>query len=139
MRFHKLNVLHNWFREEAKRGSMVGHVAGVVLGEKERSPLWSALEKEVKRDHPSCASCASKVGLNVHHIKPFHLHPELELETDNLIVLCMDVNECHLLIGHGDNFKAYNADVVQDAAMLLAHPELRAEVVAKAKANRLMQ
>lgn len=50
--------------------------------------------------------------LNVHHKVPFHIAPELELEESNLITLCMSEDRhCHLLIGHGDSFKAYVPDV----------------------------
>jgi hypothetical protein len=50
--------------------------------------------------------------LNVHHVLPFHLKPELELDPSNLITLCSSLDKnCHLDIGHGDNFRAYNASV----------------------------
>ena len=44
----------------------------------------------------------------------FKHDPALELDPKNLIVLCMGPNECHLLIGHGDNFKLYNPYVAAD-------------------------
>jgi hypothetical protein len=59
------------------------------------------------------------VKLDVHHIRPFHLHPDLELEPSNLITLCEadkgGVN-CHLFIGHLGNFKSFNVDVKADAS-----------------------
>jgi 5-methylcytosine-specific restriction endonuclease McrA len=52
--------------------------------------------------------------VQVHHKKPFHLHPELELDPANLVTLCMtSSNECHLRIGHSGDFKAYNAALDQ--------------------------
>jgi 5-methylcytosine-specific restriction endonuclease McrA len=55
------------------------------------------------------------VNLNVHHKKPFHLFPQLELEPTNLITLCMESGkDCHIKLGHGDNFKAYNPNVEED-------------------------
>lgn len=53
-----------------------------------------------------------------HHIKPFHLFPELELDTENLIPLCESKKygiNCHLFVGHLGNFKRYNEEVVTDA------------------------
>jgi len=74
----------------------------------------------------------------VHHIKPFHIEPELELEPDNLITLCMDEFDCHLLIGHGDSFQCYNPHVVEDcSAFRKANIEERTAIATAAKNNRL--
>jgi hypothetical protein len=52
------------------------------------------------------------VDVQVHHVRPFHLRPELELDPDNLISLCMaEGRHCHLAVGHGGDFKAYNLHV----------------------------
>ena len=67
---------------------------------KKRSSLWDETRDEFVKKHPECAACGAVKRLQVHHILPFHIHPELELDTQNLIVLCMDTNECHLIIGH---------------------------------------
>jgi hypothetical protein len=104
---HAINVVHAHLRERAKS--------------KNRSPHWEATAKAFVKSNPTCAACGSKVRLQVHHRAPFHLHPELELEPKNLIVLCMGTTECHLQIGHGGLFSAFNAKVAEDAALLLAH------------------
>jgi hypothetical protein len=76
--------------------------------------------------------------MQVHHVKPFHLHPELELEESNLISLCMGDNECHLFIGHGDSFKCYNPNVREDAAKFMtSSAKERKLIVEAAKKNRL--
>lgn len=72
-----------------------------------RSPQWRHIQQDFLSRNPVCAICGSKEKLNVHHKKPFHLHPELELDESNLITLCMSKKECHLLIGHGDNFSCF--------------------------------
>jgi hypothetical protein len=95
------------------------------------------VEKAWLAGHPMCAACGSSIRLQVHHQEPFHLDPSLELDTNNLLTLCMSVNECHLLIGHGDDFKARNPNVLEDAARTLAHPDQRAIMVVKAKAGRV--
>ena len=86
---------------------------------KKRSSHWDSVRDSFIESHPTCAACGSKNRLQVHHIMPFHLHPELELDVKNLIVLCMDENECHLEIGHGGSFKCYNPKVETHAKRFL--------------------
>jgi hypothetical protein len=103
-----------------------------------RSPHWRTVEKHHLEAHPTCAACGGRTKLQVHHEKPFHSHPELELDERNLITLCMDKHECHVLIGHGDSWKHFNPHVVRDAAEVLAHPERRSMINARAKTSRLV-
>lgn len=65
--------------------------------EGERSAQWASVRNEFVSKNPSCAACGSRKDLNVHHIKPFHSNPELELDMKNLITLC---REHHFRIGH---------------------------------------
>lgn len=107
-----------------------------------RSIKWPDAKKLHLSKFPTCAACGSTKNQQVHHIKPFHLHPELELDPTNLITLCMD-NDCHLLVGHGDNFKAYNPMVQEDAAYVNLHQSalhiVLKEVSEKAKKQRLFK
>lgn len=69
---------------------------------------------------PLCAVCEGNKDLNVHHIHPFHLHPELELDQNNLITLCESTKHginCHLLIGHLGNFRNINPHVLEDVTI----------------------
>ncbi|GCE16544.1 HNH endonuclease [Dictyobacter kobayashii] len=77
-------------------------------------------------------------GLQVHHIKPFHLYPELELDPNNLITLCeIRGRTHHLLIGHLDDWESYNIRVRadtkryahQNAITIKANPTWQKEVV----------
>jgi 5-methylcytosine-specific restriction enzyme A len=107
-----------------------------------RSGVWPKVEHDFKSKHPTCAACGGVVNLNVHHMKPFHLDPALELDETNLITLCMEIgHDCHLLIGHGDDFKAFNPNVsVMAAATLACYKQNDAakvkEIEAKAKDTR---
>ncbi len=86
-----------------------------------RSPRWPAVREGFLSQHPRCAVCGGIEKLEVHHIHPFHLHPELELDTTNLITLCESWKNginCHLAIGHLGNFRSFNPDVAADAAAL---------------------
>lgn len=124
-----------WVHEGNKRGAPLSFLSR----EPPRSGHWPALEREFLAEHPTCAACSAARDLNVHHVQPFHLVPSLELDPTNLITLCAAPNWCHLLIGHGDSFRAYNPTVREDAAAAFAHPELRPQIIAAAKACRAMK
>lgn len=86
-----------------------------------RASEWVYVRNEFVRRHPRCEACGSGYELNVHHIKPFHLYPELELDEGNLITLC---REHHFRIGHDPdgkgpakpNWSLSNPNVRSDAA-----------------------
>lgn len=81
-----------------------------------RSSQWSKLRVEILREQKCCAACGATKKLEVHHIKPFHLFPHLELDKKNLIVLCEgDGCNCHITFGHLLNWKSYNPSVIDDA------------------------
>lgn len=82
------------------------------IGLPKRSGKWPTLEKQFLKEHPECAACGTHRHLQVHHKQPYHLHPELELEPTNLIVLCFTrKNECHLRIGHGGRWSSFVAHI----------------------------
>lgn len=85
-----------------------------------RSPAWQKVKNIHLREYPECAACGSRRKVEVHHKKPFHTHPELELDPDNLITLCETATHgviCHLLFGHLGNYKSINDNVVEDSIM----------------------
>lgn len=81
-----------------------------------RSPHWPRVRDEFLAKEPYCQVCKSRKNLNVHHKKPYHLFPDMELDPNNLITLCEGgpVN-CHLLFGHLFNWSDYNPHVQEDA------------------------
>ena len=90
-----------------------------------RSGKWPAVRAEFVKHNPTCAACGSANDLHVHHIKPVHSHPELELNPPNLITLCA---KHHWLVGHDPDgpggpqkpdWKKSNAMVRRDAARML--------------------
>jgi len=105
---------------------------------KKRSSHWDSTRDAFVKSHPACAACGSTKKLQVHHILPFHLHPELELDQKNLIALCMDENECHLEIGHGGSFKCYNPRVVAQAQRFLMEKDesIRKSIIEVCKVTR---
>lgn len=107
------------------------------IGQGKRSGKWPTIEKHFLEEHPECEACGSKTRLNVHHCLPFRSHPELELDPKNLITLCMSMGkECHLALGHGDDFHQYNQAVREDVGIVRSHPERFEAIAARAKANR---
>jgi len=62
----------------------------------------------------ACGACKK---LEVHHIVPVHLNPDLELDPENLITLCDKY--CHFIFGHLMDYKSWNVDVVNDSAEYL--------------------
>ena len=80
-----------------------------------RSKEWPKVRNAYLKKHAECAACGTSKKLEVHHKQPFHLHPELELEEDNLITLCDGASRCHFLIGHLTFWKSYNLGAQQDA------------------------
>ncbi len=82
-----------------------------------RSPKWPKVAAAFLKGK-RCACCGKTIRLNAHHKKPFHLFPELELDPNNLMALCVGTFACHLLIGHLGSWKSYNETAVEDAAYL---------------------
>lgn len=92
-----------------------------------RSSQWPRVRALHLEREPACAACGSKEDLNVHHILPFHLHPELEADDGtngldgNLITLC---RRCHLFLGHCDSWQhGWNENAREDATLLRSRIE----------------
>jgi len=81
-----------------------------------RSRKWPKVRKSFVKNHPECAACGREKGLECHHIRDFSSYPELELEPDNLIVLCGKT--CHYLLGHLRNWKSINPNIEENAQFL---------------------
>lgn len=101
---------------------MLKHAKDVAEGKAEigqtRSGRWPKVRADHLKSFPTCAVCGGTRKIEVHHVRPFHLHPELELDPTNLITLCEsgdDGANCHLHYGHLGNFKSFNVDVIEDS------------------------
>lgn len=84
-----------------------------------RSSKWPSVRAAHLEQQSTCQVTGATNDLEVHHIRPFHLHPELELDPNNLITLTTNYRgiNIHLIYGHWDDFeRKYNPDIVQDAA-----------------------
>lgn len=81
--------------------------------DKGRSGKWPAVRKAHLRAHPACVACGRTGGNDVHHVKPFHLWPELETDPTNCATFCPP---CHHVIAHAGNYALYVATALEDAA-----------------------
>ena len=101
-----------------------------------RSLEWPRVEHEHRVLEPACVACGATTNLQVHHCAPFHYaillgRPDLELDQRNLITLCEGTEyQCHLLIGHADNFASANLEVRDDAEGRF-HEATRAQLLAE--------
>ncbi len=94
-------------------------IQGKLPKSAKRSGSWSRVRASFLTKNPECAACGSKKKLEVHHVVPFFLAPERELDETNLIVLCEAKTNgvtCHLFFGHLGSYRSYNIDVREDAA-----------------------
>lgn len=104
---------------------MISKIKEVLLDKKydwskNRSSKWPEVRKAHLKENPECAVCGSKTSVEVHHIKPFHIAPELELESTNLISLCESKKygvNCHLFFGHLGNYRAENLNIIEDVSI----------------------
>ncbi len=95
----------------------VGHLPiGPAYGTA-RSGKWKAFREKWLELHPDCAACGGTEQVEAHHKKPFHLQPELELDSHNIITLC-EKRLCHLMLGHSGDWHAYNPHVADDAKFM---------------------
>ena len=105
-----------------------------VAGSTARSPQWPTVRRHYLDSHPTCAACGAtetEAALEVHHVRPFHVDPSLELDPSNLITLCRSGADHHLHVGHDPDgpdgplppsWKRENKNVRRDAAkMLMKH------------------
>lgn len=79
-----------------------------------RSPDWPPARRDHLRREPACliTGIDDPKRLNVHHIKPYHEFPELELEQANMITLAEASINIHFLIGHGGrSWLDYNPNI----------------------------
>lgn len=58
----------------------------------QRNKAWAELSLKLRKETPFCQKCGRKEHLQVHHLLPKKLYPQLLLEERQLVVLCP---RCH--------------------------------------------
>jgi len=76
-----------------------------------RHPDWSKFRKAYISEFPNCFICKRKAD-QLHHLIPFHLAPDMELDIENVMQMC---RRCHLFVGHLNNFRSINPTCESDA------------------------
>ncbi|CAB4176620.1 HNHc domain containing protein [uncultured Caudovirales phage] len=128
------------FRRQRIAALLTTMLLGLLLGYLKASPSpspsatrsshWPAVRKQHLAKFPTCAACGAtsvEEHLEVHHVKPFHLDPSLELLPENLITLCRTGRDDHFHLGHDPDgpgplkpsWRSENKNVRQDSANLL--------------------
>jgi len=76
---------------------------------------WSVHKamRAFRREHTQCAWCGRTKKLEVHHIQPVSVAPELAADIKNMIVLCRKP-ACHQVVGHNGDFKTRYVRNVND-------------------------
>jgi len=91
--------------------SVIRHPVKATKAAREQPEVRRAMLAYAK-EHPECEA-TGLTPINVHHIKPCSVSPELAAEPSNFISLHKVV---HMkLIGHPRSTKSYNPDVRKDA------------------------
>ena len=83
-----------------------------------RSPQWRAVRDLHIKLNPQCIVCGGKTKLVAHHIIPFSIAPDLELNMENLLTLCESKKygiNCHLFMGHLGGYRRVNPTCLSDA------------------------
>lgn len=96
-----------------------------------RSPQWSALRRRHIASNPRCAACGRTASVEAHHLVPVQIDRSRELDPANLLTLCGGSRNCHLVVGHGWNWKTYRPEAAK-----LAEVMLRASIVAPQKETK---
>lgn len=89
-----------------------------------RSPRWRGVRNaNIKKN---CECCGKKgtllKPLNLHHILPYHISPEDELNPKNFLTAC---RSCHYLLCHLRNWKSWDSEIEENSKELLSRIENR--------------
>lgn len=84
-----------------------------------RSPKWQTVRDRFIRANPRCAACGRSQELEAHHVVPYQIRPELELDESNLVSFC---RACHFAVGHGYDWTAWRPDCRRLARQMLETP-----------------
>jgi 5-methylcytosine-specific restriction enzyme A len=79
----------------------------------ERSNDWPRARDSYLAIHPACEACGATQRVEVHHVAPVHVRPDMELDPRNLITLD---RECHFRLGHWHNWRSDGNPYVREDA-----------------------
>lgn len=101
------------FREKGQKGKLLP----------KRADEWPAFRISELEKRPYCINCGKQIKhlvrfrLQLHHVEPFHLFPEKELDPNNVEPMCGNPR-CHLDKGHLGDFKKWNPYVRELCALM---------------------
>lgn len=103
----------------------ISHIVSKLVnevGKPKRSSRWPTFRKLHLVRFPTCAACGGTDALEPHHIVPYHVAPERELDPQNCLTLCEKgpFGNCHLIVGHNGYWKDWNPNCEATASHTLA-------------------
>ena len=76
-----------------------------------RDKRWAKESRQFLADNPHCVVCGTTDYCVVHHVKPFHLFPELEMDWRYWRTVCeTPSHNDHFAVGHLFNWSRYNQE-----------------------------
>jgi len=116
--------------------TITDRITGKAPKGSKRSSKWRKVRKKYLKKFPRCAVCGESKKLELHHILPYHLAPDLELDPRNFITLCSagkyGIKNCHSLFGHRGRWTKFNPNVREDAYIwsrrLRGHEDVDAQI-----------
>src|SRR3990167_11395293 len=89
-----------------------------LLGGAGRSSKWPTVRKVFLAENPNCSACGGKGTFlkpnEIHHCIPYHISPDLELMSENLLTVC---REHHFFVCHLNSWKSWNEKAREDAKL----------------------
>lgn len=104
---------------------MINFIKDKIQG---RSSKWRRTREIHLYANGCCIACNTKEKLEVHHIIPFAVDKELELDHSNLVTLC---STCHLVFGHLRDYETYNHNVLTDCMSFSEKKKLAKRITEK--------
>ena len=97
--------------------TMKDRVQGKAPKGARRSSKWRKVRAAHIKKYPCCAVCGLTSKVECHHVIPFSLAPDLELDPNNLVTLCENGKYgvvCHRHYGHLGNYRRANPNAKID-------------------------
>lgn len=102
-----INALLDWFKPKPVDNGPPDVMLGVP-----RSSKWDKVRDAFIKQQGKCFVCGTRDALEAHHVVPFHIDKDHELDVNNLMALC---RPHHLLFGHLMDWQKFNPRVRVDA------------------------
>lgn len=102
-------VMFGWLKSRS--------VENAKTGGESRSPQWPTVRRKFL-EGKVCAACGGTEQLEAHHLVPFSVDRNRELNPENLLALCEHpARLCHFRVGHRYRWASYSRHATEDAEL----------------------